>query len=132
MADLEKSELTLSNMMMVVYREAAARVEGPTYDLHSTVYGLEVEDLDYYVRSRFDYVIVSSFNEKRYASEIASREHPKSARFYHDIKIDPRFQAIYAVEPLMWQQVGPTITVYKVIADPAAREATPIEATKVS
>jgi hypothetical protein len=126
MADLEKSELTLSNMMMVVYREAAARVDGPTYDLHSTVYGLEVEDLDHYVRSGFDYVIVSSFNEKRYATEGARREHPKSAQFYHDIKTDPRFQAIYVVEPIMWQQVGPTITVYKVIAEPAAPETTKV------
>jgi hypothetical protein len=132
MADLEKSELTLSNMMLVVYREAAERIDGPTYDLHSTVYGLEVEDLDHYVRNRFDYVIVSSFNEKRYASERARREHPKSAQFYSDIKTDPRFQAIYTVEPIMWRQVGPTITVYKVIAEPAARDAIASEGTKVS
>jgi hypothetical protein len=117
LADLEKSELTLSNTMLQVYRQAAERVDGPTYDLHSTVYGLEVEDLDYYVAASFDYIVVSSFNEKRYASEIAKRQHPNSARFYGGIKADPRFQAVYVVEPIMWRQVGPTITVYRVISD---------------
>src|SRR5262249_35932944 len=94
----------------------ASRVDGPTYELHSTVYGLEVDDLDDYVSSRFAYVVVSSFNEKRYLSADAARRRPKSARFYRDIKIDPRFQVVYAVEPEMWQHVGPTITVYKVNA----------------
>jgi hypothetical protein len=123
MADLEKSELTLSNTMMLVYREAADRITGPTYELHSTMYGLEVEDLDHYVHGAFDYIVVSSFNEKRYASEAAASLHPASARFYRDIKTDPRFQAIYVVEPIMWRQVGPTITVYRVVADPPAPEA---------
>ena len=32
---------------------------------------LEVRELDYYVRSCFDYIVVSSFNEKRYAAALA-------------------------------------------------------------
>ena len=32
--------------MISLYRAAAARTRGPTYDLYSTTYGLEVEDLD--------------------------------------------------------------------------------------
>ena len=126
LADLEKSELTLSKTMLAVYSEAAERIDGPTYELHSTVYGLEVEDLDYYVQHSFDYVVVSSFNEKRYATELASHQHPKSARFYRDIKSDARFQAIYEIGPLMWQQVGPTITVYKVVAEPPVTDVTKV------
>jgi hypothetical protein len=118
LADLENSELVLSEQMLSLYREAAERIEGPTYELHSTMYGLEVNDLDDYVRSCFSYVVVSSFNEKRYQTEAASHRHPKSARFYRDIKSDPRFRAVYSVEPIMWQQVGPTITVYKVTCEP--------------
>src|SRR5581483_1564503 len=118
LADLGNSELTLSDQMLSLYREAAEHVGGPMYDLHSTVYGLEVDDLDQYVRSGFSYVIVSSFNEKRYTTDAAIRQHPKSARFYRDIKTDPRFQLVYTVEPIMWKQLGPTISVYKVACDP--------------
>ena len=80
-------------------------------------YGLEVEELDAYVRSCFSYVVVSSFNEKRYATDAARQRHPKSARFYHDIKSDPRFQVVYEVRPVIWRQVGPTITVYRVTCE---------------
>jgi 4-amino-4-deoxy-L-arabinose transferase-like glycosyltransferase len=117
LAALETSELTLSDQMLSLYREAATRIAGPTYDLHSTVYGLDVQDLDYYVRECFNYVVVSSFNEKRYAGEDDARRHPKSAQFYRDIKVDPRFRAVYTVDALMWQHVGPRITVYKVACD---------------
>jgi hypothetical protein len=124
LADLESSELALSTMMLSLYREAGERTEGPTYDLYSTVYGLEVEDLDYYVHSCFAYVVVSSSNEKRYLTDAASRQHPKSARFYRDIKIDPRFQLVYTAAPVMWQQVGPTISIYKIRCEPVAVPAT--------
>jgi len=114
LADLRHSELVLSDDMLSLYRQAADQVSGPTYDLRSTVYGLEVDSLDEYVRMCLPYVVVSSFNEKRYQSEDASRLHPKSARFYRDIRTDPRFQVVYEVGPVMWQQLGPTITVYRV------------------
>lgn len=126
LADLEKSELTLSRQMLSLYQEAAERASidgGPAYDLHSTVYGLEVDDLDQYVRACVPYVVVSSFNEKRYLTDAASRLHPKSARFYRDIKTDPRFQVVYEVGPVMWHQLGPTITVYKVSCERRLAEA---------
>jgi len=114
LADLEKSELVLSSDMLALYREAAERVSGPIYDLRSTVYGLEVDSLDGYVQSCVPYVIVSSFNAKRYESDVAQRLHPKSARFYRDIKTDRRFRVVYEIGPVMWKQLGPTITVYQV------------------
>jgi 4-amino-4-deoxy-L-arabinose transferase-like glycosyltransferase len=115
LADLKHSELVLSDDMLSLYRQAAEQVNGPTYDLRSTVYGLEVDSLDQYVRMCVPYVVVSSFNEKRYQSEDASRLHPNSARFYRDIRTDPRFRVVYEVGPVMWQQLGPTITVYRVV-----------------
>jgi hypothetical protein len=114
LADLEDSELALSGQMLSLYREAAERVDGPTYDLYSTMYGLEVEELDYYVRTCFDYIVVSSFNEKRYESEAEARAHPVSARFYDGIKTDPRFHLVYSVDPIVWKQLGPAIRVYRV------------------
>ena len=114
LANMSNSELALSQQMLSLYREAAEQVEGPTYDLYSTMYGLDVEDLDYYTRTCFDFIVVSSFNEKRYASEIERVRHPKSARFYQDIKTDSRFQLVHRVDPTVWKHLGPAISIYRV------------------
>ena len=114
---LESSELGMSDQMLSLYREAAASVSGPTYELHSTVYGLEVRDLDHYVRESFDYVVISSFNEKRYASEAERARYPESARFYEQVRRDPRLQAVFSIEPALWRRSGPALTVYAIRPD---------------
>ncbi len=114
LVNMHDSELTLTDQMLSLYREAADHIQEPAYDLYSTMYGLEVEDLDYYMHNCFDYIVVSSFNEKRYASGEEKRLHPKSARFYDDIKTDPRFHLVYTIDPIVWKQLGPSISVYQV------------------
>jgi len=97
-----------------LYAEAMKRVKGPTYALHSTVYGLGVEDLTYYVQACFDYIIISSYNSKRYTSDANRKRFPKSARFYDGLKTDSRFRVVYSVAPIPWMRPGPAITVYQV------------------
>jgi hypothetical protein len=103
-----------SNGTWTLYAEAMQRVKGPTYALHSTVYGLGVEDLDYYVEACFDYIIVSSYHSRRYSSENSRQRFPKSARFYDGLKTDSRFRVVYSVSPIPWKRPGPAITVYQV------------------
>jgi hypothetical protein len=114
LSGVESSELALSPETLQMYREASARLPGPRYDLHSTMYGLEVESLDYYVEHCFDYVVISSFNEKRYETPDARARNPRAAAFYDAIRHDSRFRRVYTVEPAMWERVGPTLTVYAV------------------
>ena len=89
-------------------------MSGPSYELHSTVYGLEVRDIDEYVRESFDYVVISSFNEKRYASEADRARYPKSARFYEQVRTDPRLHVVFSIEPALWRRSGPALTVYAI------------------
>jgi hypothetical protein len=112
--NMESSELAVSGDMLALYRTAAERATGPLYHLHSTVYGLEVEDLEYYIRAGFDYIVVSSDHESRFTSEADRRRYPKSTRFYSQLRSDPRFQVAYSIEPLPWQRTGPALTVFKV------------------
>jgi 4-amino-4-deoxy-L-arabinose transferase-like glycosyltransferase len=114
LAGAEASELTISERMLALYIEAQKSVAGPKYDLYSTVYGLEVDELDHYVDACFDYIVTSSLNENRYSSEAGRARFPKSARFYGNIKTDARFEQVYRVGPVPWQRGGPTITVYRV------------------
>jgi hypothetical protein len=89
-------------------------IGGPKYDLHTTVWGLDVEEPDYYVRRCFDYVITSSYITKRYATGVNRERFPKSAHFYQRVDSDPKFRKIYSIEPVEWRREGPVINIYKV------------------
>jgi hypothetical protein len=103
-----------SKRTWALYAEAMQRANGPSYALYSTVYGLGVEELDHYIRACFDYIIISSYNSKRYISDPYRTRFPKSARFYSGLNTDSRFSVVYSVAPILWKRPGPVITVYKV------------------
>jgi 4-amino-4-deoxy-L-arabinose transferase-like glycosyltransferase len=105
----------LSGQTLILYSKAMNQIDGPTYELYSTVYGLEVEDTDYYIHTCFDYIITSSLNSRYYTEESSRLRFPKSAQFYEQLKSDARFQVIYSIEPLPWKSSGPVITVYKIL-----------------
>jgi 4-amino-4-deoxy-L-arabinose transferase-like glycosyltransferase len=105
----------ISQQTLTLYAKAMNQVKGPTYRLHSTVWGLEVEDLDYYVLTCFDYIVTSSSNSDRYVGESSRQRFPKSARFYEQLTTDSRFQVIYSIASVPWKRNGPIITVYKVL-----------------
>ena len=105
----------ISRQTLALYAKAMNQVKGPTYRLHSTVWGLEVEELDYYVQTCFDYIITSSLNSERYVGEIYQKRFPKSAQFYEQLKTDSRFQVVYSIAPIPWKRNGPIITVYEVL-----------------
>jgi hypothetical protein len=103
-----------SRRTWALYAEAMKRVRAPKYALHSTVYGLGVEDLNYYIQACFDYIIISSHNSTRYTSDSSRERFPKSAQFYSGLNTDSRFRILYSVAPIPWKRPGPVITVYKV------------------
>jgi hypothetical protein len=116
LADEEGEELSrgISGQTLSLYADAMARVAGPKYELHSTVWGLEVEDLSHYPQACFDYVVTSSDITRRYEAPAAAEAFPESAEFYRQLPADPRYEVVYAAEPAAWKIQGPAITVYKV------------------
>jgi 4-amino-4-deoxy-L-arabinose transferase-like glycosyltransferase len=104
----------VSRQTLALYAEAMSQIDGPLYKLHSTVHGLGVEDLDYYVRNCFDYIVTSSYVSERYAEETTRARFPKSAQFYEQLRTNPRAQVVYSVGAVPWKRGGPLITVYKV------------------
>lgn len=105
----------VSSRTLGLYAEAMSRATGPRYDLHSTVYGLEVRELSYYVDACFDYIVVSGENSWRFERPGEAARYPLSARFYRDLSRDPRFQVVFSAQPVPWRIQGPAITVYKVL-----------------
>jgi 4-amino-4-deoxy-L-arabinose transferase-like glycosyltransferase len=100
---------------LALYEEAQRRIPGPRYDLHSTVHGLAVQPLEYYLEHCFDYVVTSSFVTNRFAPGAAARaRHPDSGAFYDQLANDPRFELVHQESAVAWRSSGPTITVYRV------------------
>lgn len=106
----------ISGRTLDLYSEAMAAVDGPKFDLYSTVWGIGVKDLDYYVESCFDYIVTSSMNSNRFTQPGQAMKYPVSAKFYRDLPVHDNFELVYAVESVRWQIQGPTINVYRVLS----------------
>jgi 4-amino-4-deoxy-L-arabinose transferase-like glycosyltransferase len=105
----------ISGRTMELYANAMSSVSGPRYELHSTVWGLEVRDLSYYPEACFDYVVTSSGIANRFSAPSVAERYPESAAFYNQLPQDSRYRLIYAVEPIPWKVQGPGIAVYEVL-----------------
>jgi hypothetical protein len=116
-ANEESLSRGVSSRTLELYAKAMKRLEGPKYDLHSTVWGLQVQDLTYYPQACFDYVVTSSAIAKRFEPNADDTYFPKSVRFYSQLLVDPQFTAVYSVAPEPWQVQGPEIIVYEVLSN---------------
>ena len=115
-AEVEGADLSrgVSQRQIELYAKAMKNVSGPRYDIHSTVWGLEVEDLAYYPSACFDLIVTSSSVSNKFLTVAEQQKYPRSAAFYRDLPTDPRFEVVYSAAPEPWKIQGPTITVYKV------------------
>ncbi|WP_089721805.1 glycosyltransferase family 39 protein [Candidatus Entotheonella palauensis] len=113
----------VSKRALSLYQQAMKDIDGPTYELHSTVFGIQVKDLQYYVQNCFDYVITSSYITRRVFNPNHQARFAKSIEFYQQLEVDPRFRPVYEAKPVRWQSSGPVIKVYEV--DSACRAQPP-------
>ena len=105
-----------------VYEEAMNTAQGPKYPLISTVHGLAVRDISYYVNECVGYIVTSSMVAGRFAPEArASSSFPESARFYASLGTDPRVHLVHEEVAMPWNKSGPTIRVYRLDSDCGAR-----------
>lgn len=104
----------VSSKALTLYAKAMRQLEGPAYDLHSTVWGLQVKEPRHYVDACFDYIVTSSEITKRYVRETDRQRFPNSARFYDQLAQASDFHLVYKAEPVPWMRRGPVIHVYEV------------------
>ncbi len=111
----EKLGRGVSDLALSVYQEAKGRARGPTYDIVSTVHGLQVKPIDYYVAQCYGYIITSDMVAGRYAEGGRGRElFPKSTQFYDSLSTDPRVRLVHEEHARHWHESGPTIRIYDV------------------
>lgn len=113
-ASEERLSRGVSDRTLELYATAMAQVEGPKYDLYSTVWGLGVEPLSYYPDHCFDYVVISSDNSRRFSSPGQTAEYPMSAAFYSNISTHQQYELVRSFHPAPWEIQGPAIDIYAV------------------
>lgn len=111
---LKTSELQYPKRFLDLYRRAQASHSGPRYDLHSTMYGLDIRDLDYYVAACFDYAVVSSDVTDRFVAGPHRQQWPAAAAFYDGLASHPAYHELYRISGEPWRAPGPSITVYAI------------------
>ena len=98
-----------------VYEEAMDTAGGPKYELVSTVHGLQVRDISYYVDECYDYIVTSSMVAGRFRPGAPAHElFPDSARFYASLDTDPRVHLVHEESAAPWGKSGPTIRIFGV------------------
>jgi hypothetical protein len=104
----------VSELALSIFEQASSAVRGPKYRLVSTVHGLAVKDLDFYVSECFDYVITSSIISGRFRPGGPGFEQfPGSVAFYQSLERDPRVRLVHQETASPWRESGPTIRIFR-------------------
>lgn len=97
----------------IIYYELLLKTVPPiSYDITSTMFGLDVKSIDYYIQNQFEYFIISgSMLNARKTPAFRSRNHTVSS-FYESIATDPRLKLLKVVKPTIFGQ-GDTFYIFK-------------------
>jgi len=99
---------------LVYYELLLKTVPKMSYDITSTMFGLDVESIDYYIQNKFEYFIISKNMKKNRTGEHILKGAPEVANFYLSLDSDPRVKLIKTIAPSVKNR-GDTFFIYKVI-----------------
>jgi hypothetical protein len=84
---------------LIYYKLLLKTVPKESYDITSTMFGLKVSPLDYYIKNKFQYIIISENMRSNRTSNLFSEQNPSIARFYNSLNTDKRIKLIKTIWP---------------------------------
>jgi hypothetical membrane protein len=97
---------------LVYYELLLKTVPENSYDITSTMFGLEVETIDYYLAERYQYFIISHGRKESRTGDYAKANMPDVARFYTSLDTDRRVHLIQVIAPTL-KNNGDTFYIYE-------------------
>jgi hypothetical protein len=97
---------------IVYYEMLLKTVPEKSYDITSTMYGLQVNSIDYYLAEGYQYFIISSDRKESRSGDYAKENIPDVARFYDSLDTDHRVNLIHVIAPTIVNK-GDTFLIYK-------------------
>jgi len=99
---------------LIYYELLLNTVPEKAYDITSTMFGLDVKSIDYYMKNKFEYFIISGGMKKSRTGEYILKGFPEVANFYLSLDSDPRVKLIKTITPSARNR-GDTFYIYKLM-----------------
>lgn len=97
---------------LVYYELLLKTVPEKSYDITSTLFGLHVETVDYYIANGYQYFIISQERKDNRTGEYARKNMPEIADFYESLDTDERIRLLRTISPTAINR-GDTFLIYK-------------------
>ncbi len=96
----------------LVYYELLRRtVPQVSFEITSTMFGLEVRPMDYYSANGFEYFVISKIIRESRMNSYFEERHPEVAEFYKSLATDDRVKLIQTIQPSLTHR-GDTFYIY--------------------
>jgi hypothetical protein len=97
---------------LIYYQLLLKTVPEKAYDITSTMFGLQVESIDDYLATGFDYFIISKHMKEGRTKSYFAERHPQEAGFYRSLDHDERIKLIKVIAPTK-TSTGGTFYIYR-------------------
>ena len=77
-----------------------------SYDITSTMFGLDVKPIDYYISNQYQYLIISKSMKNSRTNEFFAKRNPEIAGFYKSLNADKRIKLIKTISPTPMNRGG--------------------------
>lgn len=85
-----------------------------SYDITSTMFGLNLKPIEYYIQNHYHYFIISKTMKDSRSNEFFAQRSPEIAEFYKSLDIDKKIKLIKRIGPSVRSR-GDTFYIYKVL-----------------
>jgi hypothetical protein len=104
----------VDNNALIYYELLLKTVPEIAFDLHSTMFGLGVKEIDYYIENNFEYFVISEDMRISRTVDDILRIYPDVAKFYGQLDVHPRIRRIKTISPTKYS-LGDTFHIYEVM-----------------
>jgi 4-amino-4-deoxy-L-arabinose transferase-like glycosyltransferase len=99
---------------LIYYELLLKTVPKTSYDITSTMFGLDVKTINYYISNHYKYFIISENMKKSRTNEFFATKYPEIANFYDSLDKDKRLKLIKVIKPTITNK-DDTFYIYEVI-----------------
>lgn len=103
----------LDKNALIYYELLLRTVPEESYDITSTMFGLDVKPIDYYISNQYQYLIISKGMKNSRTNDFFAKRNPEIAGFYKSLNADKRIKLIKTISPSSTNK-GDTFYIYEV------------------
>lgn len=104
----------LDKNSLVYYELLLKTVPKESYDITSTMFGLDLKPIDYYIQNQYQYFIISKNMKENRTTEFFAGRQPEAANFYLSLDNHESVKLIKAIAPSSKNR-GDTFYIYKIL-----------------